>query len=169
MRIYIDMDGVLTDFVGHMCVSIGYTGGWPAGVYDVELATGINPWKSLEREGLNFWTTMPKTQEADALMGLIRERDYYICTALTLDPMAAAGKLIWLRQHFPCVRNRYVITTHKHLLAKPGDILIDDSDDNVDRWNKAGGRGLLFPRRWNSLYHISHQYEYIRHHLEGLL
>jgi len=51
----------------------------------------------------------------------------------------------------------YILTREKHLLARKGAVLIDDSDANVDAFNRGGGRGILFPQVWNSKYRLAGQ------------
>ncbi len=50
--------------------------------------------------------------------------------------------------------NDYVIGPHKHLLAKSGGILIDDSDTNCQKFRLSGGTPILFPQPWNEMRHL---------------
>lgn len=150
IKVFIDMDGVLADFVGGLCTKFEYKDAWPNGEYDVCKVIGQNVWPHLDH---NFWVNLPKTDEADEIIKIACQYDYYICTAPTLDPYSAAGKLIWLGRFYPIIAKarRFVITPHKHLLAK-GNILIDDSDEQIRRWREAGGNGVIIPRPWNAAY-----------------
>jgi 5'(3')-deoxyribonucleotidase len=151
MKVFIDMDGVLCDFVGGVCELCNYNDAWPYGEYDICKVVGCNIWPLLEKAGLQWWTGLKKTEEADELLRTVTNYDYYICTSPTLDPMSAAGKLIWLQVHYPQVERRFFITPHKYLLAKD-NILIDDSDEQITKWHNTGGIGVLLPRPWNK-YH----------------
>lgn len=41
------------------------------------------------------------------------------------------------------------VLSHKDLYAKPGQILIDDADHNVEAFRSADGEAILVPRPWN--------------------
>jgi 5'(3')-deoxyribonucleotidase len=154
MKLFVDMDGVLVDFVGGVTDLVGYHDAWPYGEYDICKVVGVNIWPLLEKAGLQWWVDLHPTDEADELIQLISHYDYYICTSPTLDPMSAAGKMIWLRSHYPQIMKdrRFFITPHKHLLAHDHNILIDDSDEQITRWHACGGVGVTMPRPWNK-YH----------------
>jgi 5'(3')-deoxyribonucleotidase len=153
-RIFVDMDGVLTDFVGSVCKLFNYNDAWPYGEYDINKVIGQSIWPRLEQEGRKFWSEMDKTDECNDLMSMLVGKDYYICTSPTMDPQSAAGKLEWLRKYFPHAfkNRRFVITPWKHFLTGTGNVLIDDSDDQIASWKKAGGIGILLPRPWNALH-----------------
>ena len=50
------------------------------------------------------------------------------------------------------MQRQFLIGPSKHLCAKPGVLLIDDSDKNVAAFQEQGGSSLLVPRPWNSLH-----------------
>jgi 5'(3')-deoxyribonucleotidase len=152
MQIFIDMDGVLTDFVGAVRKITGWWDAWPLGEYDISKACGQNIWPLTNN--FNFWHKMERTGEAKVLMEMVEERDYYVCTSPTFCPECASGKLAWLKDNWPhCFKTRrYILTPHKHLLAGYARILIDDSDQQCKDWDLAGGSSILFARPWNSLY-----------------
>jgi hypothetical protein len=62
------------------------------------------------------------------------------------------GKVHWLQQFFDPRFRRYMLGSHKHLMAKPGVVLIDDSDAKCEKFIEAGGGAILFPQPWNSNY-----------------
>lgn len=104
----------------------------------------------LEQEGANFWASLEFTPYGLELYNFCKARaKTYFVTAPTLDSDSAKGKVQWIRRHFGRFFNMYVITPHKHLLAKPNTILIDDSDTNIKKFSAAGGKTILFPRQWN--------------------
>lgn len=74
-----------------------------------------------------------------------------IATSTTKCPECLAGKLEWIHRHMPpWMHRQYAITPRKHLLARPGALLIDDLEANLQRFQAAGGVGVLIPRPWNS-------------------
>jgi len=38
---------------------------------------------------------------------------------------------------------------HKHLLSRPGDVLLDDKPTSLKRWSSNGGISVCYKRRWN--------------------
>jgi 5'(3')-deoxyribonucleotidase len=150
--IFVDMDGVLTDFVGSVRKAVQWWDKWPEGEYDICKASGYDIWPYTNN--FKFWHQMDRTGEAVELMALLEKHNYYVCTAPTFEPQCAAGKLAWLRDNWPhCYRKRrYILTPHKHLLARPDYLLIDDSDAQCSEWTRHGGEALLFARPWNSLH-----------------
>ena len=74
------------------------------------------------------------------------------------QPFCASGKLHWLGKHFPdaMAGQHYVLTAHKHFLAGPGRLLVDDGERHCDRFcqdesgRPTGGAAVLFPQRWNN-------------------
>lgn len=84
---------------------------------------------------------------------LVGRENVCIATAPTKSPECLAGKLEWIHRHMPeWMHWQYAITPCKHLFARPGALLIDDLEDNLQRFQAAGGEGILVPRPWNSLY-----------------
>jgi hypothetical protein len=62
------------------------------------------------------------------------------------------GKKQWIRRYLPEeMWNNYLIGPPKHLCASPDALLIDDVEENVDKFRAYGGRAVLFPRPWNRL------------------
>ena len=68
------------------------------------------------------------------------------------DPESLAGKLEWIHKYFPeWMHRQYLMGPQKHLLAGPGSLLIDDSEENVEKFRQHDGQAILVPRPWNSL------------------
>ena len=69
------------------------------------------------------------------------------------NPGSCTGKALWVQSHLPEYSKRFIISTApKSLLAKPDTLLIDDKDENVEEFVKAGGYGILVNRPWNKGY-----------------
>lgn len=68
-----------------------------------------------------------------------------------------------------------VIAWDKSCLAHPDSILIDDCDENVDKFNDAGGKAILVPQDWNSSYklfdnnNVAEKVEYIMDELKKFM
>jgi 5'(3')-deoxyribonucleotidase len=159
MNIFIDMDGVLTDWVRGVCDLMGLDHAstlekWPRGVVGMEKVLGMTEdelWEKIQ-ERKHFWLDLKPMLGAKELWDFCNQAgDLYVLSSPSRDPKSASEKIEWLNAFTGEKKFRkYVFTKHKHLLAKPDAILIDDYDSNIDAFVKAGGKGILVPRQWNS-------------------
>jgi 5'(3')-deoxyribonucleotidase len=88
----------------------------------------------------------------DTAEEIFGEHWFIVTRAMGSDRHCHIGKLEWVRKNIPQAIDRTIITRHKHLLAGPGRILIDDAEFNVNDWNEHGGTGILYPAHHNSLH-----------------
>lgn len=155
-RIYIDLDGVLSDFVGgvlnlfHKSLDT-----WPPGEYRIWKAIGLKNdnefWKEVDRLGHDFWASLEPYPWRDKLFDACEAiADTGILTSPSLDSASASGKQEWIQNWKGREFRDFGICPGKDLFAHAGAVLIDDSDKNCEDFTKAGGRSILFPRRWNS-------------------
>lgn len=146
MIIYLDLDGVLADFDKRADQLLG-----PEHTY---LATKED-WDILRQKDPEFFLNLDLMPSARELWKYVKElvegssHDLKILTALPFRadwPEVKDHKRKWVRKHFckdievlfgPFSRDK-----QKH--CKPGDILIDDREDNINAWNEAGGIGVLY-------------------------
>lgn len=167
-NILIDVDGVLNDFVGELMRRHGFPD-YHHGMYPIECGYNISAaigkflgaeiprekfWGDLDRE---FWATVPKSAEADIILGyansVVPTERMCIATAPTHDPLSAAGKVDWIYSKLPKVFARqFLIGAPKQFMAHPHALLVDDSDENVATFRRWGGQAFLVPRPWNSAY-----------------
>jgi len=203
-KIFLDMDGVLVDFVGAagelMRDNLGISSSdWikagKSGEYNItkrlarlkgctEFSSKKLFWKIIDDAGEKFWGDMPTLPLARELFMLCNEhvndyRDIIILTSPPLSPSALPGKVMMIKHLFHNVlfpegrlfsksirrymSRNFIITTlspkddvnshrGKHLLARPGRVLIDDSQANVEKFTQAGGHGIIYPQQWNTLH-----------------
>lgn len=158
---FLDMDGILADFVGAVCKAHGRTDPYldPSshGIFEMEKLWGITAaefWAPADTH--EFWANIPKMPDADGLVqctiNSFGEENICILTAPSNSPGCISGKRAWMKQHYPQFKKRMIFATAKHFIAGPGKFLIDDRDENIEAWIKAGGFGLLVPRPWNKLH-----------------
>ena len=166
-RILLDMDEVLADFTGGACCVHGWTpeqlqAQQPIGVWGIAEPMRLTEeefWAPIVAAGKPFWVGLDELPWARSILDLVRSvtDDWFIVSRPGWDADCYSGKAVWLKGFFGNYKfDRFVLTAHKHLLACPGTILIDDSEDNVEQFIEAGGYGILFPCRHNKL----HQYAY---------
>jgi hypothetical protein len=166
--IFLDMDGVLCDFIGPAAALHGRDAralDWAAGKgLDLAAQTskvfglGLDAfWWPIHAAGEKFWAELELTPWASGRAGLVasalRLDDCVVLSRPSSCPTSAAGKALWLRRHFDgrfAVPSGAILCARKELLAGPGRVLIDDDDRNVAAWRAAGGAAVLLPQPWNA-------------------
>lgn len=163
--IFVDMDGVLCDFIGPAVREFNrpdLAHKWPVGEWDLVRVLGVTVehlWAQLDR--ISFWTRLPKLPWCDALLAACSARaEWFVLTDTRSSPVCAYAKHEWLHAHIAHVIGdrqftRCHQTAHKQHLAGPRRLLIDDSDRNVEQFIAAGGQAILMPQRWNSRHHLA--------------
>lgn len=152
-RIFIDLDGVLADFIGG---AAKFHGKDPSLVirYGIEECWGLTREQLWSPLGYDFWVNLELTQEAHTIVSMCEETvgvsNVCILTSPCHTPGCTDGKRSWVEKHFPQYSKQLLIGSAKHFCASSHSLLIDDSDDKITAFKEAGGRVFLFPRRWNS-------------------
>lgn len=153
-KLYLDMDGVLTNFVLATAEIFGFQesqlSDW--NIYEHIGVTEEHFWAEIDSHSPRFWAEMPEYPWALSLYSALNEvpdSELYICTAPSRDPNCIKGKLMWIQKRLGDRFNNYVITPHKGLLADEESILIDDRIKNCVDFHKAGGTAIVFPQKWN--------------------
>ena len=155
--VYLDMDGVLADFFG-----------------GVEKLYGVSHWKELTNDkskdlkkevidritGTDFFATLPKFPTADSLIDLVKKftgGTYSINTSPLRGDHANSGryKKVWIENNIEKPQE-IIVTGRKETYAKDKasgvpNILIDDRPINIQRWQAAGGYGILYQANRDSL------------------
>jgi len=155
--VYLDMDGVLADFFG-----------------GVEFLYGVEHWKQLTNDktkdlkkevidritGTDFFAVLPKFPTADALIDTVKKftgGNFSINTSpLRGDhENSAKYKRLWIQNNIE-TPDSIVVTGRKETYAKDKasgtpNILIDDRPINIQKWQAAGGYGILYQANRDSL------------------
>lgn len=106
-------------------------------------------WAKLEQTP-NFWLNIEMYPWAmDMYNKFTKVYDVYICSSPSRDPNCWAQKIEWLAQNMKIKSSRVILTNHKYLLAKENTTLIDDSINNIIKFQEHGGQGILFEQPWN--------------------
>lgn len=163
MKCFLDMDGVLCDFVLAACQLHGaddpYKHDRNLGVWGFDKLIGVDTeafWKPL---GYEFWSTLPWMHDAGYILRLVERTFGKENVCLLTSPCDTAGcvegKREWVKQNMPDYSRRLLIGSAKEFCAGPNRVLIDDYDHNVKVFRAAGGEAVLVPRKWNQGYRLS--------------
>jgi hypothetical protein len=165
-KCFLDMDGVLSDFVGGAAKAHGlpnpYLDPKSNGIYSTEKLWGMTsqqfwaPTNSVE-----FWVGLERTSEADQIVRLVcdtfKPENVAILTAPSLFLSCAGAKRLWIEKNYPIFQHRIILASAatKQFIAGANKMLIDDRDSNCEEWENANGDAILLPRPWNQLYKLN--------------
>ena len=163
MYCFLDMDGVLVDFVGGVCKAhnkpFPYNDPQNHNIFSLEDVWKISSeevWKPCD--GPTFWEDLEETPEAKNLVKAVTStfgvENTAILTAPSQSPYCVPGKRKWIKKHFPQLQKNIIFTSAKKFLAAPGRLLIDDRNENVDEFRNGGGSAILMPRLWNRFHQV---------------
>ena len=157
-KIYLDMDGVLADFVGGSLK-----------IHGKELPPKEVRWNFMDQVGFNgggdmrfweplsnpdFWANLDVLPDGQRLYEMLARNmgaENIGILSSGLCPGSCDGKRAWLKKHFPQLEKTALFGTVKHMAAAPCKILVDDHDPNVEGFRAARGHAILTPRPWNML------------------
>jgi len=168
LTIFLDLDGVLADFIGGLGRYLKFRDGWEQPTRKGESIAEIFEVAARDVDNVlmryataEFWESLDPLPWARMLVSRLR-LNYSIYLASSagrpdrgLDSYfsrACAGKGSWVSGHFPELRDGLLIVQDKRVLAGPQTVLIDDRESVVAPFREAGGRAVLFPAPWNAEY-----------------
>lgn len=172
--IFIDLDGVLVDFVGGVSRLLGVP--VVAHVFGLGEMFGMSnsaAWRAIDQAGADFWSGLePLPWAGDVVEIASAEKPVGFLSSSGGYPNADAGKRAWLRKHFGTeIADELIIVgtkQRKWMLSAPGRVLVDDHAETVTRWGAHGGQGILFPATWNEAGHeLRDPIAYLRTQLAG--
>ena len=164
--VLVDLDEVIADFTGAALAVHGWTreeleqcrepGSWS--IVNPMRLTLTEFWKPIRAKGEEFWMNIELLPWAHDLILLLTDGgyDWHIVTSPDEHVGSYTGKIKWLHKHFGWRLNRCWLNSHKHLLAKPGRILIDDREENIKAFEEHGGDGIIFPSMGNCIHRAAH-------------
>jgi len=152
MHIFLDMDGVLCDFVS-AALKAHNREDLSSEEFDLchslEMSLG-EFWRVVDQTP-NFWLSIKPYSWFHELVDFIDGKsEFFILTAPSLDASSYEGKRKWVSKYFGRRFNRLILTKYKWLLARPDTLLIDDSERNCEMFEQHGGHKILFPQPWNT-------------------
>lgn len=158
MRVFCDMDGVLSDFVGGAYALMGATppplDGTPS-AENVFETFGGEVWRRIEEKGEAFWDNLEPYPWARELWKFLNEWSTGSLYILTSPGMGRAAqhacpaKLRWCQRVLDADSNRVILARSKFVCAHHNAILVDDTQRNITAWEARGAPSVLFPMPWN--------------------
>lgn len=179
--IFLDMDGVLSDFCGGVGKMFGvnkeelYTG-WLPHHENVASRLGVESGKVWARINSNptFWSGLEPYPWVDELIEYLDKeagQKLFICSSPgMLSEHAINGKVAWLKKYTGSrFRKNYFFTSEKWALAAPGRILVDDDTSKCKGFQACGGQVIQFPAKWNpNKDRANNPIEFVKEELERL-
>lgn len=165
MKIFVDLDGVLVDFIGgiHRALGVNYDiNNYPyePGKWDIlEDIPGIRHLAQADKKcNTEFWRGLNWMYDGKKIWEIIKSKfspsDIYLLTTPMPNLGSYRGKMLWINREMPEVKKDHVIVTQaeKSLFVQSigRTILVDDRDKNIIDFSIKGGTGILLPRPWNS-------------------
>jgi hypothetical protein len=156
IQVFIDLDGVLADFLTHACARFGRTlNELPTGVYDLSRLFGM-PWAEIDARigrDYDFWRHVPMYPWTKNVITLLREAQtdgvigdlFVLSSPWQQSPECHKAKLEWCDANLGIPTSDAILTPHKSLLAGPNRLLIDDLPSHCEEWCKRGGYAITFP------------------------
>lgn len=166
--IYIDMDGVIADFVSSALAVHNFPKDMykPCGDYHMENQLGVSQrefWDKIDKAGEDFWVNMEPFSWTEDLIKVVSDLDeWMILSAPSRNPQCLSGKMRWLHKQFGSKFHDVIFcpAKKKYLLADDFSILIDDSDKNCSDWGERFS--ILFPQPWNKNWKVAgKRFEYL--------
>ena len=147
--VYVDMDGVLTDFERRFEQFAGVTPDEFMAQKKIEFGqekADEQFWDLIDNQiGVRFWAGMPWMPEGEKLYQYIKKSKPTILTSPSREESSRIGKGVWVKRNMPNIPLKFGYkASGKAKHAGPNKILIDDREDNIQAWKAAGGIGILF-------------------------
>ena len=146
-KVYLDMDGVLADFDQRFRDISGME------PKEFEAKYGNKAfWNLIDEENkISFWVGIKPMSGAADLVKAVKKYNYELLTSPSAKKQSYLGKILWVRNNSSLLggkpRINFKKAKEKHQV-KPElsktDILVDDREDTIERWNAAGGTGIVY-------------------------
>ena len=138
-EMFCDMDGVIADFDLQFKNITGYL------PKDYEQKFGKKKfWSVIPTDSTKFWAELEWMPGGKQLWEYIKKYNPKLLSAPSRHDSSRKGKQQWVDKHLPGVELILKAAKDKQEYAGPNKILIDDRQDNIDRWNAAGGIGIIY-------------------------
>lgn len=146
-KIYVDMDGVIADFVAGVTKLLDDP--YDEKLYKTDSKYRSKMWKAVtkfSKEGGKLWLDLPMMADAKKLWSYVEKYNPEILSATGRpDYEAETQKRAWIKKHIGANVKVNLVRQSKQKAeyAQSGDVLIDDQPKSIDPWKAAGGKGIL--------------------------
>lgn len=160
---FLDMDGVLVDFVGGALPLLGFKdeARYLINDYNIDRSLCIpagRTFSEVAKQDYNFWAELPKADtflKALKVAGEVAESVVIVTEPCKgCENVSKLGKVIWLANnhlgHYPLLFADGILRSKMAIFRGARNILIDDYDVNLKRFRSEGGETIQVPRPWNS-------------------
>jgi len=141
MKIYCDLDGVLTDFDGRF---IELFGKHPKEIINAYGHSSF--WASITSHAKDFWCGIQWKSDGKELWQYISPYNPIILSSVptSMAKIATECKEQWIKKELG-LNVEYYLTTRKEKqnFSAHDHILIDDMKKNIEEWTQRGGIGVL--------------------------
>jgi 5'(3')-deoxyribonucleotidase len=161
LTIFLDLDGVIVDFQKSALEILGMELDWSApeskNQWEMTNVLGVSNedfWEPLNNE--DFWAGLDFAPDGKDIIHLCESftDNIYLLTSPNLHPSSYSGKAMWIEKNLPKYLRRTLIAPCKEACAQVTACLIDDKNENIDKFVDHGGFGILVPRPWNNMHHL---------------
>lgn len=117
----------------------------------------VEYWERIPRE---LWANVTLSREFQEILDFCRKAvsldNVLVATSPTKCPECLAGKYDWMVRHLPKQLHRqWSITPRKWEYGRDKDsLLIDDLEENCEKYSGLGGRAIVVPRPWNKWFGV---------------
>lgn len=148
MRVFVDMDGVLANFNKAGAATFGIPYPKKSRLRHTwlqdESGVSLSRWFEIMENDPLIWERIETFPWTPALVQCldIHAPGWKILSSATYDPPCWSGKAKWVQKRlFPIAHMHRLVLVggRKFDLASPGDVLVDDWDENINQWQLAGG------------------------------
>lgn len=149
-KIYLDMDGVLTDFQGRF---EKFTGSSPEEWFNNKKLEYSDKeaqklfWKIIDVDvGEEFWSEMNWTPKGKYIWDLTKKYNPILLTSPSRNKVSKTGKLKWADKNLtPTPKVIFRESKKKKEFSDENSILIDDKPSNIEDWKNSGGIAIHHP------------------------
>ena len=139
-KIYVDMDGVLSDWEAQFK---RYSGGIPVNTYD-NLHGKQNRFKLVNKNSPEYYANMPWMKDGKLLYNFVNSFPNVQILSHAPDAKSKIGKQQWLKDKgITFEANLVTNRKDKSKFATDDSVLIDDREDVVNDFINAGGKAIL--------------------------
>ena len=141
--VFVDMDGVTVDLISGIKKLFGWPDEWYPKQYFIEDEWGI-PFHdfvaTIQAAGEDFWCDLkPIPEGVEMVRRFLEKTEHVVMLSSPLcGAQSASGKIKWLNEYIPEIKDKYIITVQKSYISGVGRLLIDDWGKNILSWCDKG-------------------------------